>query len=477
MRSLIARELESGICGCQADSVSISDRYYGEPELALIVGAARSGTTLTRLVLDAHPEIGCPAEAGVPALMSHMLRLWMTVDAGVGGARQSDATDPGVAAADARVKDAGEADVQSLEKSERDPLERVPDEARRWVRRAVLEAMRRYTRRGGKRIYVDKSLDSVYHLPLVNGLFPGTRSVLLFRHVMDTVASGIEASPWGFSAYGYAPYVQASPGNSVAALANYWLQHVTAALRWEQRHSESCLRVRYEDLVLRPEQTVAAIQAFLGVAEDLSTIDRALRRPPPRGPGDYKVGHTQVVHASSIGHGKRVPVGMLPPGLLAAVSERLEELGYERLTPSWNTVERPVDLGGEGIWATRLIELMDSARVSDTAVDLGPFALVAEDHRTFRWVVDAEAGTIVRGDGEVETVVTGTAEALVLMLTGEENLGVLLRSGRVRHLMAEDEEGADVPSLINQLVTAITHEGHTLGGPGTNQLRSLLPDV
>ncbi len=60
---------------------------------------------------------------------------------------------------------------------------------------------------------------------------------------MDTVASGIEASPWGFQAYGYAPYVQASPHNSVAALANYWLAHVTAAIEWEEKRTPRHLGV------------------------------------------------------------------------------------------------------------------------------------------------------------------------------------------------------------------------------------------
>src|ERR1700733_7994309 len=50
-------------------------------DLALVVGAARSGTTLTRLLLDAHPEIGCPSEAGIPALMTHLARVWLMVNA------------------------------------------------------------------------------------------------------------------------------------------------------------------------------------------------------------------------------------------------------------------------------------------------------------------------------------------------------------------------------------------------------------
>jgi hypothetical protein len=45
------------------------------------------------------------------------------------------------------------------------------------------------------------------------------------------------------------------------------------------------------------------------------------------------------------------------------------------------------------------------------------------------------------GDGEVDSVVIGTAEDLVHLFAKEENLGVLLRSGRIRHLQA-DEDGA-----------------------------------
>jgi hypothetical protein len=49
------------------------------PELVLILGAARSGTTLLRSLLDAHPDIGCPAEAALPQLISHTRRVWATV--------------------------------------------------------------------------------------------------------------------------------------------------------------------------------------------------------------------------------------------------------------------------------------------------------------------------------------------------------------------------------------------------------------
>lgn len=425
------------------------------PDLAVIVGAARSGTTLLRLLLDAHPEIGCPAEAGLPALMSHMVGVWMTVESDALNRRS--AADPGAAPQGDETQDAigklkndgaGHRDVR---------LKELPTEAREWIQQCTATPMLRYLERNEKRLYVDKSLDSVFHLELVHELFPETRYVLVVRHVMDTVASGIEASPWGFQAYGYAPYVQASPHNSVAALANYWLAHVAAATAWENEHPELCHRLRYEDLVLEPEETVASVLRFLEVREDLSVLERAFDRAPAQGPGDYKVSHTSSVHAQSIGRGKRVPVAMLPPPLLDAVNEKLEALGYNKLSQSWNAEERSVDAGGATVWARRLRELMRQVRLptdSGKTGDTRSFALVAEDHHALRWVANLESRELVQGDGEVDRVVTGTAEDLVLMITGEENLGVLLRSGRIRHIMAS-EDGmplADLPRSVNEIV-------------------------
>lgn len=419
-------------------------------ELALIVGAARSGTTLLRLLLDAHAEVACPAEAGVPGLMAHMAGVWMTVHADVDGDDRAG-VDPGAVGADdgelGQLRDDGRARQQALRRD-------LPQPVRDWILGSVREPMRSYAARGGKRVYVDKSLDSVFHLDVVEEVVPGTRCILLFRHVMDTVASGIEASPWGFHAYGYGPYIQASPHNSVAALANYWLAHVTAALAWEEAHPGSTLRVRYEDLVQRPAETVAGVLGFLGVTEDLSVLERAFARGPARGPGDYKVAFTSQVHASSVGHGKRVPVTMLPPTLLEAVNDKLEALGYERLDRAWNAVERASDVEGDTFWSERLSELMSSARVAPrlTGDVVSTFALVADDHHSLRWVVDLPNEEIRPGDGEVDSVLTGTAEDLALMLAKEANLGVLLRSGRIRHVTASQEDLAiDLAGMLDRV--------------------------
>jgi protein-tyrosine sulfotransferase len=426
-------------------------------ELGLIVGAARSGTTLLRLILDAHPEIGCPAEAGLPGLMSHMARVWATIDADIRD--DANGRDPGerMREGPGAAEVAGEvAAAQQVGGGPPGVFGDLPSEARAWIRAAVLDAVERYCGRDGKRLYVDKSLDSVHHLALVTELFPGVRHVLVFRHVMDAVASGIEASPWGFHAYGYAPYVQTSPGNTVAALAGYWLDHVERALRWEKEYPEACHRVRYEDLVLDPREMVGGVLRFLGVEEDLSVLRGAFDRGRTRGPGDYKVEHTSRVHTASMGRGKRVPVTMLPPPLLKALNEKLDLLGYEPLDRSWNARERPVDVDDD-LWSRQLRDLMGRVRINDADPAIGSFAVVAEDHRALRWVVETEAGTVTRGDGEVEGVLTGTAEDLVLMVNGDENLGVLVRSGRIRYLVADEDNGArrDLPRDLTVLLALL----------------------
>jgi hypothetical protein len=95
---------------------------------------------------------------------------------------------------------------------------------------------------------------------------------------------------------------------------------------------------------------------------------------------------------------------------------------------------------------------MSSLRITGADGQLGSFAIVPENRRSLRWVVDPEARMITQGDGEVEAVVTGTAEDLVLILAGDENIGVLLRSRRVRYLVADEDEATrrDTPQRADE---------------------------
>jgi hypothetical protein len=318
--------------------------------------------------------------------------------------------------------------------------------------------MAHYCRRGAKQIYCDKSLDSVLSLEAVRMIFPEARYLLLFRHVMDTVASGLEASPWGFQGYGYLPFVQRSPHNFVAALVDCWLTHVDAALQWEEAHPSACHRVRYEDLVTNPEQTLSSLFAFLDVQPDLSVVRAAFEKTATAGGhGDYKVRFTSSIHGSSIGRGKRVPVRMIPLPQLELVNEKLTRLGYDSLSTAWNV--EPIAKSSErsGPWGMWLADQMRTLRVTPPQGrdgTIGSFALIAEDVEELRWVIDPASGVVHQGNGDVEMVVTGTAEDLALMLSDEVNPGVLLRSGRIRHLTARDDVSPQ--EVVDEMLSILT---------------------
>jgi hypothetical protein len=388
----------------------------------LVVGAARSGTTLLRVILDSHPEIGCPPEAGIPALIQHLGRVWFHLGTHL---------------------DAG------------DEVGGISDEAANAIRRCIDEIMTAYCRVDGKRVYCDKSLDSGFGLDAVQRVFPGTKSIMVARHMMDVIASGLEASPWGFESYGYTPYVQASPDNVVAALAEHWNAHIERATEWGSSHPNLCMSVRYEDLVEDPSSVSARVFAFLEVAEHpLNETEAVLRARKAEGPGDHKIVFTDAIHRNSVGRGRAVPVKRLPLPLLERSNRNLRLLGYEEVTQSWNSESHtPARLSSEDAHATLIVTRVMTAAASSllfpASTDV-PFAILVDDDPTARWIINPGAGTIIRGEGDVEFAIAAPAQDLLALARGEVNVGVALRAGRLRHISADDDAG--LGDLANRIM-------------------------
>ena len=204
-----------------------------------VLCAGRSGSTLLRFLLDAHPDLACPPETRLPWLARQLATAWTVIeDAGPTG--QSANGDSADAAISAPVAEG--------------------------LRRSLDPMMTSYLRRRGKRRYCDKSLGAAQHAGLLLRIWPDARFICLYRHPMDVIASGIEASPWGLTSYGFEPYVGSPPDNNVAALARYWLDYTTSIVAAEERFTDRCLPVRYEDLVTDPDGQIARILEFIGAA-------------------------------------------------------------------------------------------------------------------------------------------------------------------------------------------------------------------
>ncbi|MFI5067205.1 MAG: sulfotransferase family protein, partial [Streptosporangiales bacterium] len=200
--------------------------------------------------------------------------------------------------------------------------------------------------RVGKTWFCDKSLGSAMHAELLLQMYPQTRFVCLYRHPMDLIASGLEACPWGLVGYGFDPYIAATPGNSVLALARFWLERTAQIMSVEEDFPDRCLRVRYEDLVSGPDQVMTEVFRHLGMPPAPDIVARCFRAKPENlGAADYKIWYTNKITSDSVGRGWKIPPNMISPPVIDGINELSERLGYIPVHPgTWGARLPPPDV-------------------------------------------------------------------------------------------------------------------------------------
>ena len=208
-----------------------------------VVGVARSGTTLLRLMLDAHPELAIPPETHfVPKLISHCER-WIAEEATTDELRERAfelvTTHP-------RWGDMG-LDPEELRRrlAQCDPL--TPGDAVR----SFYEA---YAAREGKPRWGDKSPPYTWKALRIQRGLPEARFVHLIRDGRDVALSLNEVS-WG-------PV-------GIAEAAHKWTEELTRARRRARRLARGTyMEARYEDLVADPEPVLRSVAAFVDLPWD-----------------------------------------------------------------------------------------------------------------------------------------------------------------------------------------------------------------
>jgi hypothetical protein len=204
-----------------------------EPPFPFVVGVNRSGTTLLRMMLDAHPELTIPPETHFVPDLIEACREGRTVDdlvAIVTGQREWE--DFGI--------DAGEL---------RAALERVGQPDPGGSVRAFFEL---YAARTGKPRYGDKTPSYGRSMTAIAAALPESRFIHVIRDGRDVFLSIRDRSP-----------VRRPPER----VARRWRRRIVDA-REQARGLDHYAEVRYEELVQDPESALRRLCEFVELPWD-----------------------------------------------------------------------------------------------------------------------------------------------------------------------------------------------------------------
>ena len=392
-----------------------------------VVSLARSGSTLLRYLLDAHPEIVSPAELNLSTLLVHAADTWHRAHEGL------DRTDPGAVEPGAQDQDAG--------------LASLSPEALGWATKIVNQLMADLARTAGASVFVDKSLTTIDQLPIVARCYPKASYIFLYRFPLDMIASGIEASRWGFNGFGFAPYIGPMPGNFVGGLGNYWIDKVSRMLEFERGCDVAHARIYYELLCDDPVATMSDLFDFLDLPAVEGIAERAFEGSHAIGPGDYKIEFTRSIGTDSVGRGSTLP-DLLGRDQVTRMDELLAELDYPsveaarqgNLAALLGLKRNPGNAPSVAEVTPRLAELLSAglARTRPHQPSPPAFELIIRDDAGAEQAILVDGGVRVTGEpgpghgdaGPPRVLCYG--DALLKVAAGERNLAQVAHDGLVR---------------------------------------------
>jgi Sulfotransferase family len=213
--------------------------------MPVIVGVPRSGTTLLRMMIDAHPAVAIPPETGfLPALAD--------LDPARDASREAWQIITGF-----HTWPDFHLDRSAL----RDTLDRLSPASPAEAARAFY---RLYAERFGKSQWGDKTPTYGAALPKIASLLPEARFIHIIRDGRDVTVS--VRGLWF------------RPGDSVEACAGDWAARLAQTRALASRVA-SYLEIRYEALVEFPEQTLREVCRFLDLTFDSQMLEYHVRAP------------------------------------------------------------------------------------------------------------------------------------------------------------------------------------------------------
>jgi len=200
------------------------------PPMPIIVGSPRSGTTLLRFMLDAHPDMAIPPETGFLSLSDEWLKI-------------------AESAADRVFRDIVGASSWNDFHLSADAYQRnIANLSSRNASEVVRLFYRMYASRFGKTRWGEKTPLNCRWMDSIERLLPEAHFIHIVRDGRD-VALSLRSRFF-------------SPGHDIEAQALYWRNNVEAARKAGKR-CRRYLEIRYEDLLQDVEPELRRICAFV----------------------------------------------------------------------------------------------------------------------------------------------------------------------------------------------------------------------
>jgi hypothetical protein len=263
---------------------------------------------------------------------------------------------------------------------------------------------------------------------------------------MDVVHSALEVSRFGYSGYGFGSYVAKNPGNTVAAIMEYWCEKTRRARDFEDKIGAAGFRVKYEDLVFNPEDTIKDIVQFLGLDPVPDHVSKVFSTSHQGGPGDSNIVFTRRIERDGVGKGDTIPFGAIPSKSLEKANALLTSIGYPVIEESRSrgaSLHAPVESADDGGAndATNVALSSPSGLLNDLCKILnrgdktcGAIKFVFDDQNVGIWQIALENGsaTVREGDNDANCEVHMPLSSLAAIVAGNANPMKLFHAGSLR---------------------------------------------
>jgi hypothetical protein len=278
----------------------------------LVLGVPRSGTTLVRRILNAHPAIHCPPETSLFGAAGRFLQE----ESFAGGV--STGVTSGLAFSGIQ-----------------------PDEVLERLRSMIFEILERLASAQGKPRWAEKTAFDIFHLDAIEKLCADRcRFVCVIRHGLDVVCSIRELCD----------RMDRYPGELHSYVCRYPRPYEAFAWAWHDAnrrlkqfvdaHTDRCFVLRYEQLLESPSVVLTELFHFLGEPADVATLLEGLSvRDPNPGLGDWKTYQRKGLDPASVRRWSALDpdtVRLLGP----VVNPVLTEFGYPAVSEPPATAER-----------------------------------------------------------------------------------------------------------------------------------------